>query len=403
MNKHRFFKKIIGVFIFVGIILSAQANTEYKPGHRAQLPSGLNHTYFGMGAGYTDIPFSNHDLMNGYQATSFTNPSVGLNVFVGHFFNRYLAGEINLMRPIKWAYANGIVTPNDKHSIWISLFGIALRPTLPISQRVSLYGLGGLGIISRHGFSIGNTVAIHSQDVMTFLTGGGVTYALTSHWHLNAGLEYAVARPNKQQPSMLYAYTGFYYLFHALHLPKYYSTHYIFHKNLIQAGAFATDIFNPNVNKYFTVHYLPIFWAGDLKTKNGGWLMYQRNIFHTHKIFSFDVGMSASTYHSRVNNTSFQAFSVFPAIRVWFWRSPLADVYFTYAIAGPTYLTQRHIDNIDLGGQFSFQDLLGIGAFLGREKHFNIGATIGHYSNGNLLPNNPGVQVPLVLSLGYAF
>ena len=66
-------------------------------------------------------------------------------------------------------------------------------------------------------------------------------------------------------------------------------------------------------------------------------------------------------------------------------------------------MTQRHIDNVDLGGRFSFQDLMGIGAFLGREKHLNIAATIGHYSNGNLLPNNPGITVPLVISLGYAF
>lgn len=397
------FRKLIVVFFLATIILATEAATQYSPGKRAQLPVSFNHSYFGMGAGYTDIPFSNHDLTNGIQATSFTNPEVGLNVFIGHFFNPYVAGEISLMRPIQWAYANNNAFPHGRASIWISVFGITLRPTLPLTQRFSLYGIAGFGIISRHGFSMNHTNAIASTDLMTVLTGGGMTYAFTPYWHVTVGLNYAVARPKKQQPHILYAYVGFYYLFHTLHLPEHYTTHYIFHKNLIQVGAFSTNMFNPNVNKYFTIHYIPIFWGGDLKIKNGEWLMYERNIFHTHKIFSFDVGVSASTYHSSINNTAFQAFSVFPAIRLWFLRSPSADFYFTYAIAGPSYITHSAMDGIDLGGHFTFQDLLGVGAFLGHKKHFNIDMKIAHYSNGNLLPNNPGVQVPLVISLGYAF
>lgn len=398
-------KKIILMGCCLGTILSAQAETRYAPDDRAQLPAALNNSYFGMGAGYTDIPFSNKNLINGFQATSFTNPTFGLNIFIGHYFNPYLAAEISLMRPIKWAYANGVITPGDKHSIWISLFGLSLRPTFPITPRFSAYGLAGIGIISRHGFNAGalNTNAIPSEDITTFLTGGGVTYALTPTWHFNLGLEYALARPQEQQPHMLYAYGGFYYLFHKLHLPDYYTTHYIFHKNLIQLGEFSTDYFNPDMAKYFSVGYLPIFWKGDLKIKSGGSFMYERNVFHTHKYFSLDVGASASTYLTKVNDTSFQAFSVFPEIRVWLMRAHLMDLYFMYSVAGPTYITRSNMDGINLGGRFTFQDLLGFGLLIGKDKHLNINAEIGHYSNGNLLPNNPGAQVPFMFSLGYAF
>lgn len=396
-------KSVLTASLISAAFCTHAATHHYLPGERAQLPPELNQTYMGFGAGYTDIPYSNSDLINGIRATSFKNPSFGLNVFIGHFFNPYLAAQVSLMRPVKWAYANGIQTPTDKHSIWISLFGVALRPTLPVSERMSLYGLAGVGIVSRHGFSINNTVANPSEDMMSFLTGGGLTYALTPHWHLDLGVEDALARPEKQQPNVFYSFAGFYYIFQTLHLPHYYSTHYIFHKNLIQVGGLNTDVFNPNINRFFTVGYLPIFWTGDVKAKNGAWFMYERNIFHTHKIFSFDLGTSVSTYHSLVNNTSFQAFSVFPAVRFWFLRSPQADLYFTYSVAGPTYLTQSHIDGIYLGGRFSFQDMLGVGAFLGQAKELNLAMTLGHYSNGNLLPNNPGVEVPLVVSVGYAF
>ena len=379
------------------------AVTKYAPDDRSQLPAALDQAYFGLGADYTDFPYANNNLLHGIRATSFTNPTFGLNVFLGKFFNPYIAGEISLMRPIKWSYANGITSPSSRNSIWISVFGVTARPTLPLNNRLSIYGIGGLGLISRHGFSINQTVAIPSKVVPTFLTGGGLTYAITPAWHFDGGIRYTVAQPQEQQPNTVYAYAGFYYLFHKVDLPKYYNTHYIFQRNEIQVGGFSTSVFNPGVNKYFTVGYLPIFWSGDLKTRNGGWVMYERNVFHTHKRFSLDVGTSISSYHTAVNNTSFQAFSVFPQIRVWLVRAQSADVYFVYSIAGPTYLTRDNMDNVYLGGHFSFQDTLGFGVFLGIEKHVNLDCRIGHYSNGNTLPINPGVEVPLVVSLGYAF
>lgn len=391
------------VFCFLLVGFSAMAAPQYKPDSREQVPAILNNTYFGMGIGYTDIPYSNSDLINGFSATSFTNPSVGLNVYIGHFFNRYLAAQVSLMRPIEWAYANNVTTPPSKNSIWISIFGLSLRPTLPITNRLSAYGIAGLGMISRHGFMINGVTAIPSTVVPTLLTGGGFTYAATPYWHITAGVDYTLAQPSEQQPATLYAYTGFYYLFHKIKLPASYSTHYIFHKNLIQFGGFNTNFFNPNVNKYFSIHYLPIFWTGDVHTANGAILMYERNIFHSHKLFSFDLGASVSTYHSAINNTPFQVFSVFPAFRFWLIRSPEMDFYFLYSVAGPSYITRRNIDDIDTGGNFTFQDLLGFGFFLGKEKHLNLDLRIGHYSNGNSLPNNPGIQVPLTVSLGYAF
>lgn len=384
--------------------LSATAAKQYAPDGRSQLPAALAGTYIGFGGGYTDIPFSNSNLINGQTATSFKNPSFGLNIAIGHYFNRYLAAEISLMRPIKWSYAYGVSSPSSKNSIWTSLFGIALRPTLPLSPKWSAYGLIGLGIASRHGFNNNNgTVAIPSTDLMTLLTGGGMSYALTSHWNWNTGVEYSVAQPKNQEPSIFYGYTGFSYIFEKLHLPSFYKKKYIFQKNLVQFGAFDTGIFNPNVNKYFTVGYLPIFWTGDVTARKGVIGMYERNIFHTYKSFSFDVGTSISSYSSSVNNTSFEAFSVFPLFRFWFLRYPSVDMYFMYSIAGPTYLTRSTLDNTYLGGKFTFQDLMGIGMMMGKQKHVNLEVKIGHYSNGNLLPNNPGIQVPMVVSLGYAF
>ncbi|MFW6249019.1 MAG: acyloxyacyl hydrolase, partial [Bacteroidota bacterium] len=53
--------------------------------------------------------------------------------------------------------------------------------------------------------------------------------------------------------------------------------------------------------------------------------------------------------------------------------------------------------------KFTFYDYMGIGAFGGKQREFTTELKIGHYSNGNLFPQNDGVMVPLTLSLGYNF
>lgn len=375
------------------ISLFSHATTHYPPKPHEQLPHALNNVYFGVGLGYTNTPFSNNDLQNDFQASSFKNSAFAFNVFLGKYFNPYFAIEMNLMHPKDDAqYANNISSVN-KSSIHASLFGVVLRPTWPVTKRVNLYGLAGFGMIIRSSVAINNITAISPENMATFLTGAGITYGLTENWHFNAGVEYALARSDQQQPSTIYGFAGLYYLFTPLKLAKYYSDHYIFHNNLMQLGVFDTDIFNPNINNNINGYHV----------NKGMQVMYQRNIFHSHKWFSFDVGASASSYHTIVSHNYVEAISLFPAFRFWIFRTNPADFYLTLIVAGPTYLTQNHFDDNYVGGQFIFQDSLDVGVLLGKQKHMSVDFKIQHYSNGGLLPSNSGTQTPLMISFGYAF
>ena len=46
-------------------------------------------------------------------------------------------------------------------------------------------------------------------------------------------------------------------------------------------------------------------------------------------------------------------------------RRKTADVFFSYSIAGPSYLSKQVIDREDIGNKFSFQDIMGFGMFVG--------------------------------------
>ena len=80
-----------------------------------------------------------------------------------------------------------------------------------------------------------------------------------------------------------------------------------------------------------------------------------------------------------------------------------ADIWAVYSLAGPTYISQTLIDGRDTGHHFTFQDFMGLGAFVGRTRNVSVGVKINHYSNGNIFTENAGVRIPITFNIGYAF
>ena len=120
-------------------------------------------------------------------------------------------------------------------------------------------------------------------------------------------------------------------------------------------------------------------------------------------MFSFDAGVSAGYWKSNEKKEEFYTLSVFPTLRFTALRSKPADLYLFYSVAGPSYISKKIIDEKDGGKHFTFQDMMGIGSFLGKEKKINAEVSIDHYSNGNIFVYNRGVKIPLTFTIGYAF
>jgi hypothetical protein len=120
-------------------------------------------------------------------------------------------------------------------------------------------------------------------------------------------------------------------------------------------------------------------------------------------VFALDWGVSASSWLSDKSEQRFYTIAVFPVLRFNVLHTGPLDAYIAYSAAGPAYISRRVIDGIDTGEHFTFQDTVGSGAFLGERRNVNVEVRIGHYSNGNIFPENAGVKVPLSLNLGCAF
>jgi len=180
-------------------------------------------------------------------------------------------------------------------------------------------------------------------------------------------------------------------------------TGYRFYKYEINVGYSNYDWTHIYVHQQVTWPNLPIFWKGRTRAAHGYIFQFQNNFFHTSQWFSLDWGVSAGNWISKVNRQSLSFGALFLAMRLWLIRTERFNFYFIYSAAGPAYMSASIIDNVDMYSRFTFQDFLGFGAFIGRERALNVAIKLYHYSNGLLVPKDPGFDVPIVFSLGYAF
>jgi hypothetical protein len=348
--------------------------------------------------------FSQQQLEPGFRAESIDIPHLAVRVdLFGHYFSEYLSAQVTYMRPARYVnYYN--INSEPRRQVKEAYGGLTLVGHLPLTSDVSAYGEGGWGITSRSGFQINGTTALQDAHFAAGLLGAGLAYHMTPTIDLTAGVIYSAGRKAFAQPSTRLFTSGLRYRMRPVPsdvAERNREAGYAFPENVARLG-FSTNVFSYGVNTFFS-QTVPIFWGGNVETKYGFTLDYQRNVFHTRKVFAFDVGASASYWTSSANQEIFRTLSVYPLFRFFLARTDPADLYFGYSLAGPTLISRSVIDAWETGERFTFQDFMAVGSFFGKPRRFNAEIGIKHYSNGNIFTRNAAIRVPLTLTLGVAF
>lgn len=121
---------------------------------------------------------------------------------------------------------------------------------------------------------------------------------------------------------------------------------------------------------------------------------------HVHIFFDTSFGhwwVPNATQYSNLN-----IYSIAPVLRYYFKNYAYFRPYLDLSI-GPSYLTKTRLSDRNLGMHFAFQDQIGFGAALGRDKKLIAGISVLHYSNGSMSKMNAGISVPVMLNISYRF
>ena len=395
-----------GLLLVLTVATGAFAQQPAQDNSRTQYPSLLANSFFSISVGRIDYPFSARQLEPRYRVTEIDIPRVTARVVLfGHEFNRYLAAQASYMRPVNYVSYRGINGSDGSRSVWMHFGTVTLRPQLPVSPRWRVYGEAGLGITARAGFEDAGGVQpiVRDANYGSAVLGGGVDYRLTPSLDFTAGAIYVGGDGKARQPRTVFASGGIRYSMRPLPAGQVAANRdagYFFPRHIVQAEF--TGGVGHGVNTFLSKD-VPIFWGGRVDVDRGFAVHYTRNVFHTRRIFSFDVGASASVWRSQAARQAFSTLSLYPLLRFTLLRRDAADFHFVYSVAGPSLISETRLDALDTGRRFTFQDFLGVGAILGRDRRWTAGVKINHYSNGNIFTENAGVKVPLTLTVGYVF
>ena len=362
-------------------------------------------SYVGVQSGYISYRFSNAQLLPGFQAQSVQNVHLATRfVLFGHEFNKYLSGQVTELVPeheVAYVNVNGDMAG---HTIWMNnIAGFTVKARLPVSKKWSLFGEGGVGVITRNGFQVNQAQAANSANYATFLFGGGLDYRVKDNWDVLTGVTIAPGRD--KQPTTVFFSGGFDYTLRRVPAERAGAdsgSAPIWPKNIIQVG-YVTDALGFSVNDFFTTGKVPIFWHGSIEVANGLSANYKQNLFHTRRFFAIDWGADISSWKSRKNGDRFYTVSLFPVARIPLVRTNPVEFYVSYSLAGPSLITRTNIDGQNTGKQFTFQDYMSSGIYLGRKRRVTAEVRITHYSNANLFTDNPGITVPLGFYFGSTF
>jgi hypothetical protein len=390
---------ICTLILFFGVNGAAQDK-------RAQYPGLLRKAYFGIEAGSINYPFTNEHLPDGYTSSDIHIPHLALRLtLLGYRFNDVLSARITYMRPINWVEYNDINGDKSRHTIWMNIGGLTLKAQTSSTKKFSAFAEAGLGVITRNGFSINGEEVVKDISYASLLAGGGIQYNLNKKFSFTLSTVYSPERKEHSQPHTIFYSGGFIYNMQPLseeRVKKNSSGGYIFPKNLLQV-AYTTNELGYGANDFVSEGTIPIFWGGEAHLSRGVAMNYQRNVFHTRKVFSLDVGTSFGYWKSRIEGQHFYTISVYPMLRFTAIRTKPVDFYFNYSVAGPTYISSIEIDGRNTGKHFTFRDFMGLGMFAGKKRNINAEVNIGHFSNGNIFPDNAGIKIPLSFTVGYAF
>ena len=372
---------------------------------RTQYPAFLANSYFALNVGSIRYIFSDDQLAPGFHAQSIDTPHLGARVdLFGHHITEHLSAQVTYMRPAQFVAYNNVNGDGVVRQVTTAYGGFTLVWDVPLTQKVSGYLEGGLGVTSRSGFAINGKTVLQDAHFAAGLVGAGLAIHATPEIDLLFGATYSPGRKSFDQPSTRLYTSGLRLNMKPLPaaiVERNRRDGYIFPANVLRLG-YTTNLGGYSLNTFFS-ETLPIFWGGKVETRRGFTADYQRNVFHTRNRFAFDLGVSASYWKSDANREIFRTVSFYPLFRFFLGRTDAADLYICYSLAGPSFISTTQIDGREIGEQFTFQDFMGFGTFFGKGRHFNAELGIKHFSNGNIFTRNASIKIPLTMTLGLAF
>lgn len=120
--------------------------------------------------------------------------------------------------------------------------------------------------------------------------------------------------------------------------------------------------------------------------------------------FSFGIGYTRLTTDAATDK-SIDVFSIYPQLTLWPVSPSLRGTYFFVRALGPSYMSANRLGSRQQDNHLTFQAQVGVGyrKQLAGSRAMLLQVSWKHFSNANLFADNDGIDIPMVLTLGFAY
>ena len=285
-----------------------------KENPKTQFTNFLANSYYSLNFGGIFYPFSNDNLIEGYQTETFSRNWFSGRLLLGHKLSEEVSVQFGTMRPASWFKYDNVNNIGYERSVWINAWSLSLKKDVKLQEKTSFYVEAGVANLTRFGFAINDKVIYDDAHYASLIYGFGFQYRLSKKWRLSANGTFLPKSTKYNQPSISQASLGFEYHLQQVDdktADKNATNEYFFPTNIFQVS-YGTGEIGFGFNQFFGMSLpvgdfesfgIPIFWVGEVKAQHAISLTYQRLIYRSEKIFSLDWGVSATYFQSREGKT----------------------------------------------------------------------------------------------------
>lgn len=118
----------------------------------------------------------------------------------------------------------------------------------------------------------------------------------------------------------------------------------------------------------------------------------------------FGISLTAIKTNTDKHN-EFYAVSFYPQLTLHAPRHELGQPFFFVRALGPSYISSNQLGSRQQKHHFSFQAQVGVGLYIPWSNQQDLIASVSfkHFSNANLFSENDGIDLPLMLNLGFRY
>ena len=118
-----------------------------KENPKTQFTNFLANSYYSLNFGGIFYPFSNDNLIEGYQTETFSRNWFSGRLLLGHKLSEEVSVQFGTMRPASWFKYDNINNIGYENSVWINAWSLSLKRDFTISDKTSIYAEAGIDIL----------------------------------------------------------------------------------------------------------------------------------------------------------------------------------------------------------------------------------------------------------------